>query len=888
MGFWAEEKGVKKTPSAYSALARTQQCQVCPRNTIKIQASSKHPKMEAIGSLFPEIYFLGVGPSQVDDENGYPFSKNSISTNILHEYLTDMFQDFYAKKDWNSLNPLENKSFSSAIRFNNLLKCHDIETPNELALDCCRTFLEEDIMKTKPKVIVGFGEIPLKSMVGVSGIKQWRGRKIPIKVGQHSCWYFALEGLDELFKKRDPKKKYFLSSWEEVFKHDLVKLKKLLKSSAINNPVVIPKEDHRKNIEFVLGKGPEDIKTIKGWLNELMQLPKMGLDLETSAIRIWCPDPKIYTVAVGTHKKTYAFPIEHPKAWNGQYDEIKKIFVDFLLNYNGRKVCHNDKFEKLWCFLYAGAKVEFDTKWGCTMTRAYVLDERSAKTADSPLSLDMQCLMYFGFRLKDQSTVDRANILASELDELLIYNAMDTKYTDLLDDFQLKEFDKTLDFIYPHRLDVSRTLVLTENKGFPVDNPKVNIFSSRLGKEIDLMDLEIGNLPDVKKYESLYGSFNPNSSKHLVKMFRDVLKLDSVKNTKGNTADSFSTDKEVLDIYAAQGIVLAEKIKYSREIKKLKSTYLDPIPEMSNFDGLIHTNFNHLFTTTGRLSSDDPNLQNFPARKNSYIREIIAAPPGYWMVSFDYGQIEAKVIAMLSKDPTFLKYVWDRFDVHGDWATRVAKKDSKYAGCSSFDEFLNSPDKKKKYRSVIKNRLVFPWFFGAGEKSVGDYLGFSMDHRKELKTEFFELFGGIKKWQDGVSAFYDKNGYVETKTGARRHGPLSYNEKINSPVQGTASDIVTNAMNRLSELAYRLDKPQYQIVLNIHDDLTFILPEATLEEDIEFIAKEMCVLPFDFVNVPITIECKIGRNWGEMKELQNFETTDFLPNWKGNNATSKY
>jgi DNA polymerase I-like protein with 3'-5' exonuclease and polymerase domains/uracil-DNA glycosylase len=879
MAFFTEEHGVKKTPSAYANLAKTEQCLVCPRNNIKVQNTSTHPKMEAVGNKNPDIYFLGVGPSKVDDSNDSPFSRGDMTASILHEYLDDMFKDFYVKKEWSSdSSPRKIPKFESTIRFNNLLKCHDIAKSNELTLDCCRTFLEQDIINTKPKVIVGFGEIPLKAMVGVSGIADWRGRKIPIKIGDHTCWYFVLEGLDEILKKRNPERKYFVSTWEEVFKHDLNKLKKLLNSSEVSNPLVIPKEERRKGIEFVLGKGPEDLETIKGWLKELMTLPKIGLDLETSAIKIWTNNSKIYTVAIGTSKKVYAFPIEHPRAWDGQYKEIKKIFIDFLLEYKGIKVCHNDKFEKSWCFLYGGPRVLFETKWGCTMTRAFLLDSRSSKRQDSVLSLDMLSLMYFGFRLKNESSVDVENILASELSELLIYNGMDTKYTYALDDLQIEGFNTLLDKAYQHKLHVSQTLVLTEDKGFPVDKPKVEMFSKKLGEEALSLDAEIKNLPAVKLFEKTYGTFNPGSSPHLVKMFRDVLKLESVKNTKSGKEDSFSTDKDVLDIYAAKGIKLAELIKSNRELRNLKSTYVDSVPELCKFDGKIHTNFSHLFTSTGRLASSQPNLQNWPIRKNSYIRELIIAPAGYWMVSFDYGQIEAKVIAMLSKDPKFVKYVWDDFDVHGDWAARVAKKDPRYAKCNSIDEYLNSPDKKKKYRSIIKNRLVFPWFFGAGQKSVGDYLGFSETHRKELYDEFWELFGGIKKWQHNQIDFYEKNGYIETITGHRRYGPMTYNEKVNGSVQGSASDIVTDAMNRLSVMAFELEKPQLQIVLNVHDDLTFFLPEKTLEEDIETIAKEMCVSPFKEINVPLTLEAKLGSNWGNMKEFAVFKTTDFLPN----------
>lgn len=878
MSFFFEENGVAEVVDTIGDLAKSQQCLVCPRNRITIREVCKHHKMEAVGSETPEIYFLGSHPNKNEDTFGRPFASNDDSAKALHDELDRSFKEFYVKEEWKFS---KTTPYKSLVRFNNLLRCHDVSVPDDMTLNCCRGFLEADILKIKPRIIVGFGETVLKAMVGVSGIADWRGRKVPIRIGDHTCWYFAFESLEDIVGKRKNDNPKYVSTWEEVFRYDLRSLKRLVLSK--QKPDIVPPEEYKKNIEYVLGNNQKDLVKIKSWLEELKKLPKVGLDFETNALRIWQlePKPKVVSVAIGTSDKVYAFPVEHRNAWNGQYTEIRNLLTDFLLTYKGVKVCHNDKCEKMWSYQLCGPKVLFDTKWGCTMTRAFLLDERTTKSHQGPLSLNLLSLLYFGFKLKDQSNVDVTKTEEANMVDLLTYNAMDTKYTFILDELLEKQFDTTLDWIYSHKLFIAKTLVLTEDKGFPVDKSKVELFSTKLGDEIKNLDVSISNEPNVKEFERLHETFNPNSSKHLVTIFRDILKLESVKQTKGAKEGSFSTDKDVMDIYAAKGIKLAELIKTNREISKLKSTYIDSVPKMIVFDGKIHTNFNHLFTNTGRLSSEHPNLQNFPARKNSYVREIISAPPGYQMVSCDYGQIEAKVIAMISKDPRIIKYVWDGFDFHGDWATRAAKKNSNYAGCESFGEFLANSKKRKAYRARVKNLLVFPWFYGAGTKSVGKSLGFSESDVKDLYKDFWDLFGGIKKWQYSVIEKYESLGYVKTLTGQRRHGPLSYNEKINMGVQGSASDIVTNAMNRLSEEAFRLNKPQYQIVLNIHDDLTFFMPEESLDEDIAFVAKHMCCLPFDFVNVPITIEVKTGPNWGQMKELIVFETTDFFPEWKG-------
>jgi len=239
-------------------------------------------------------------------------------------------------------------------------------------------------------------------------------------------------------------------------------------------------------------------------------------------------------------------------------------------------------------------------------------------------------------------------------------------------------------------------------------------------------------------------------------------------------------------------------------------------------------------------------------------------------VEADYGQIEARVIAMASRDRVFTKALWDRYDVHMDWAERIA-----YAYPDRVGGKKNLTDKKvmKTFRGDVKNQWVFPLFFGATLYKVSNELGIPDEYLKDLYEEFWRTFEGVKSYQERMQREYKKNGYVECLTGRRRRAPLSYNQLINSPIQGTASDIVVDGMNRLSEM----EVWDYQANLNIHDSLTFILDEDELEEHTEVIVKEMLGCKFPFINVPLTVEVSIGtENWQVMEEMGTFSSDEWL------------
>jgi uracil-DNA glycosylase family 4 len=274
--------------------------------------------------------------------------------------------------------------------------------------------------------------------------------------------------------------------------------------------------------------------------------------------------------------------------------------------------------------------------------------------------------------------------------------------------------------------------------------------------------------------------------------------------------------------------------------------------------GLIHHN-----------SSDDPNAQNWPQRNDAWVRNQIAAPDGYTLVAFDYGQLEACTVAMCSKDKVLVKALWEDYDIHYEWAERTAYE---YPPIIGGTKFIKDKDVMKKFRSRIKNKLVFPAIFGAQNSSIAAYLDIPEEHVDVLMREFWKTFHGLYEWQERLMKQYWEVGWVETLNGRRRHYPMTRNQAINDPVQGTACEIVCDSMNVLSETAARTSQWHLHPILNIHDDLTMCIPDddKILEKAIKDVYTVMLSPPYNFINVPLSVTCSVGKHWYKMTEIDKY------------------
>ena len=305
---------------------------------------------------------------------------------------------------------------------------------------------------------------------------------------------------------------------------------------------------------------------------------------------------------------------------------------------------------------------------------------------------------------------------------------------------------------------------------------------------------------------------------------------------------------------------------YPNNHRIIKIEYLNELQDVYDL-GVENT---HNFIANGLCvsnSSSDPNLQNFPNRKGKEIRKVIRAPEGQWMVCSDYGQIEARLIAVASQDPVYCKMIWEDYDVHLEWAKKIAYE---YPEIVGGEKYLDDPIRMKKFRGDVKNQWTFPQFYGSSIYNIARGMGIPVPTMLELNEEFWEVFGGIKKWQDWLVKFYKKYGYVETLMGHRRHGPLSFNEIINTPIQGTAGRLCINAMCKIQDAGI-------QTVIQVHDDVTSYVADKDLETSILTIAELMCdTSDYPWINVPIAVEMTYGKNWYEQEPVDTFKSTEYI------------
>ena len=294
------------------------------------------------------------------------------------------------------------------------------------------------------------------------------------------------------------------------------------------------------------------------------------------------------------------------------------------------------------------------------------------------------------------------------------------------------------------------------------------------------------------------------------------------------------------------------------------------------YDLMIEGAHNFIAAELNVHNSQDPNLQNFPKREGgSKYRTVIRARRKHRLVAIDYGQIEYRVFGMAAVDQAIINSLDEGTDVHMYWTERLLERYPRLIGGR---KYLNDKAKIKEFRSGVKNKWTFPAFYGSGLPSISAALTLTENELSDLFAEFWQMFRGVRRWQRRTDEFYVKHNYVECLTGRRRRGPMSYNARINSPIQGTASDIVVDGMERLSRHAVEAKQLWMHPVLNVHDDLTFDvpdLPEAEFEDVLWFFCEQMLSCEFPFINVPLTVEVSIGDTWGTVHEVATLSTTDF-------------
>ena len=401
---------------------------------------------------------------------------------------------------------------------------------------------------------------------------------------------------------------------------------------------------------------------------------------------------------------------------------------------------------------------------------------------------------------------------------------------------KLKE-RKMLRILQTMDLPLIGVLISMETRGIQLDVEKLSGESVKLGEEIAKLEKEIKELSGEE--------FNVASPKQLSWVLFEKMGLTKNKKTK----TGYSTSTHVLEKLVNEHPI-AQKVVDYRELGKLKSTYVDPLPELMNQNtGRIHTVFNQALTTTGRLSSNHPNLQNIPIRteRGRRVRQAFVVPKGMKMLSADYSQIELRVLAHITKDKALVGAFNKDWDIHSWTASEI------------FSVPLEKVDSNQRRKAKAVN---FGIAYGQGVYGLAETLQIPRKEAKAIIEKYFEKFPGVKTYMDQVVEKARKQGYVETLFGRRRYLPelFSKNPKmrnfgeraaINSPIQGTASDIM-----RLVMIELHKTYPN-EMLLQIHDELIFELPEKDIEEHSQRIREIM------ENNVPLEVKLKVNVSWGD-------------------------
>lgn len=576
MAFFFDEGGEtsskRKKAQVPLETAKKLGCQVCPLK----QGGAYHPDMPPWGSEKPIAYFLGEAPSEVEDKENRPFIGKS--GQLLKDYIP--------------------KSFENSYRLNNTVRSRPPanRAPTELELACCRKSIEDDIAKTQPKVIVAVGSTALNWLFdGEKGqdIAKWRGRFFPVTIAGFSTYAYCIYHPSYILRgqRTNASGQTYKTDLDYLFEADM----KRLFAQARNLPPYTPVVDPLEGVVVTEGlKSDRELEKVLRWLDKLNEEPIIAIDYETTGLRPYVTDAKILTVAVGTDKKTYAFPLRYPGAWNHrQLQTLEQAFKEFLLS-SGYKVAQNTKFELEWSAFFFGEEILYDTKWEDTQAQAYVLDERKGTH-----NLDTLIRTHFGFWLKDLSPMNKATMESQPLNKILPYNGMDTKWTFALfkKQHKLLEQDPKLLKVYNNLIPMMIMLAQIQLRGLVFDPVACAGLRKEYEAGLKATEQQIQARPEAKEYKIAFNQpFNPASPNHVIAVFRDILGVEKQLATESG---KLSTDESVLSKLTEYP--MAKLILDYRGFAKKISTYIDAMPGFVMPDGRVHTTYNPYETTTGRL-----------------------------------------------------------------------------------------------------------------------------------------------------------------------------------------------------------------------------------------------------------------------------------------------
>ena len=595
-----------------------------------------------------------------------------------------------------------------------------------------------------------------------------------------------------------------------------------------------------------------NLDEIDSWIKEAEEAGEVAVDTETSSLDPHQADLIGISLSSKIGKACY-IPVGHKSKKNIDKDQTLKKLKPLLEDPSIKKIGQNIKFDFIVLFKH-GIKI---TSMEDTMLMSYVLD--SGKNRHNMDTLSEIHLNHKPIAFKDLVGTGKKEINFSfvDLEKAKDYAAEDADVT-----FRLyKKFNKSLkdekmiNIYETFEKPMIKILADMEIEGVKIDNNFLKTLSSKFGKKIEKIQREV--------YKISKKEFNIASPKQLGEILYNDLKISDLKKTKKG---SFATSASVLEDLAFKGHKFPQLVLDWRQISKLKNTYSDTLPEHINpKTKRIHTSFLLAATTTGRLASSDPNLQNIPIKSEDGkdIRKAFIAEKGLSLISADYNQIEMRILADLADVKELKKAFRNNEDIHSLTASQIFN-----IGINKVNE-----DQRRKAKAIN-----FGIIYGISQYGLAKQINVSNQDAEEFLNAYFAKFPEIKLYMDKTIKFCRKSGYVNNIFGRKSHfiniNDKNYNVRnfqeraaINAPIQGSASEIMRLAMIRLDKRLKEQKNKKTKMLLQIHDELIFETSKEEVKRISKIIIEEMSSVvksEHHSFSIPLTVDLNIGDNWGEL------------------------
>lgn len=748
----------------------------------------------------------------------------------------------------------------------NAVHCRPPEnrTPTKREINACKTWLDKEIAYVKPKYVLLLGNTPLWAVLNLKGIRKIRGKPIE-KDG-----VFYLPTYHPSYALRDPNN-------EPILKIDLQAFKDLLDSGGIPT-------EKRLNINIV-----EDASDLEDMIDDIEGQSLISYDIETNGLDPFKPDAKMISFGIGTKTTQWVVPLHHKESPWKEYQHRRIIFQIINAAKGSQMAAHNGKFDSLWL------RVMYGIDWKCdfdTMLAHYILNENSRHGLKELATLYCQAPNYDVDKNEKQGE--------AKLEDHARYHAHDLFYTRKLKLIFERELRRDLSLhkvFYDLIMPVARMFVDVEYEGVYVDVKRLHEVEIELNQRVNAA---------TKIMDKYAPGTNWGSPKQVGELLFGKLKLSPLdKTAKGGN----STSESVLKRLALQHEVPRELLKF-RECKQQLSFFIEGWqPSISN--RRLHPSFKIHGTVTGRLSCENPNLQQVP--RDPLIRSLICAPPDWELVESDLSQIELRIAAELAGEQNMLRAFQTGEDVHWKTVIREISRKGSYGNevtttaellcgrsVNSYSDAIaimlkEGPeacikvDKRWKELRKKAKAINFGYLYGMWWKKfiiyARDNYGVNVTDREaqESRETFFELYPTFADWHKKQKKFVRAHGYVRTLSGRLRRLPAAYGysdnpeaqeaerQAINSPVQSFANEL--NLMAAV-ELHQTFDSSYYKIIGTVHDSILQLVRKDKLHVVVPRIKKIMShpKLMDDFaikLSVPIEAEVSIGP-WGASKSDKDY------------------